>query len=201
MRTKSGFTSGMSEPAWLRMNATANRGSMPPEQPAKIEIVPVGATVVRLQLRSARSGRTREPSSRVAAFPSGPQIERSHAGKTPRRLGELLRRDARLLVDELHDAAAHLHALVGVVGDAEAHEHVRPPHHAEADAADGLGQLVDLLEGIAVRVDDVVEEVRRQVDDLAQRLPVHGLVGVVARARRPPSRTCPRLMLPRLHTS
>ncbi len=84
MRTKSGLTSGMSEPAWLRMNATANSGSMPPEQPAKIEIVPVGATVVRLQFLSSRSGRTRVPSGRVAAFPSGPQIEASHAGKTPR---------------------------------------------------------------------------------------------------------------------
>src|SRR2546422_4361446 len=43
------------------MNATANSGSIPDEQPAMIEMVPVGATVVRLQLRSRRIGRTRSP--------------------------------------------------------------------------------------------------------------------------------------------
>jgi len=30
--TKSSFTSGMITPAWLRMKATANSGSMPDEQ-------------------------------------------------------------------------------------------------------------------------------------------------------------------------
>ena len=84
MRTKSGFTSGMRAPAWFRMKATAKRGSIPPEHPAKIEIVPVGATVVRLQFRSGRSGRTRVPSFRWAAVSSGPQIDSSQAGKTPR---------------------------------------------------------------------------------------------------------------------
>ena len=80
-RTKSSLTSGISAPAWLRMKATANSGSIPPEQPAKIEIVPVGATVVRLQLRSRRSGRIRAPSGPRAQLASGPQIEASHAGK------------------------------------------------------------------------------------------------------------------------
>ena len=42
-------------------NATAKIGSMPPEHPAKMEMVPVGATVVRLQCRSLRIGRTRSP--------------------------------------------------------------------------------------------------------------------------------------------
>ncbi len=84
MRTKSGLTSGMSAPAWFRMNATAKSGSIPPEQPAKMEMVPVGATVVRLQLRSLRIGRTRVPSARLAAFLSGPQIDFSQAGNTPR---------------------------------------------------------------------------------------------------------------------
>ncbi len=57
---------------------------MPPEQPAMIEIVPVGATVVRLQLRRRRSGRIRSPSASRAQVASGPQIERSHSGNTPR---------------------------------------------------------------------------------------------------------------------
>ena len=59
---------------------------MPPEHPAKMEMVPVGATVVRLQLRSSRLGRMREPSARLAAVLSGPQMECSHAVKTPRVL-------------------------------------------------------------------------------------------------------------------
>ncbi len=66
------------------MNATAKSGSIPPEQPAKMEMVPVGATVVRLQLRSFRSGRIRSPSARLAAVSSGPQIDSSQAGNTPR---------------------------------------------------------------------------------------------------------------------
>src|SRR6267143_2844214 len=66
------------------MNATANRGSMPDEQPAMIEMVPVGATVVRLQLRSLRMGRTRSPLGPRAQVASGPQIDRSHSGNTPR---------------------------------------------------------------------------------------------------------------------
>ena len=56
MAMKSLFTSGMSTPAWLRMKATAKSGSMPPLQSAKMLIVPVGATVVTLQLRSLRVG-------------------------------------------------------------------------------------------------------------------------------------------------
>src|SRR5437879_10446990 len=66
------------------MNATANSGSMPDEQPAMIEMVPVGATVVRLQLRSLRMGRTRSPLGPRAQVASGPQIDRSHSGNTPR---------------------------------------------------------------------------------------------------------------------
>ena len=66
------------------MNATANRGSMPPEQPAMMEMVPVGATVVRLQFRSFRSGRIRLPSSSRAQVSSGPQMDASHAGNSPR---------------------------------------------------------------------------------------------------------------------
>src|SRR5207244_3486219 len=83
-RTKSSLTSGISTPAWLRMKATAKSGSIPEEQPAMIEIVPVGATVVRLQFRSRRSGRTRSPFGPRAQVASGPQIDVSHSAKTPR---------------------------------------------------------------------------------------------------------------------
>jgi hypothetical protein len=57
---------------------------MPDEQPAIIEIVPVGATVVTLQLRSRRSGRTRLPPASRAQVASGPQMLRSHSGNAPR---------------------------------------------------------------------------------------------------------------------
>jgi hypothetical protein len=57
---------------------------MPLEQPEMMEIVPVGATVVRLQFRSRRIGRTRSPAAVRAQLASGPQMLRSHSGKTPR---------------------------------------------------------------------------------------------------------------------
>ncbi len=84
MATKSSLTSGIITPAWLRMNATANSGSIPDEHPAMMEMVPVGATVVTLQLRRRRSGRMRSPLGARAHDSSGPQMERSHCGNTPR---------------------------------------------------------------------------------------------------------------------
>src|SRR5213080_1157441 len=154
--TKSSFTSGMSTPAWFRMNATANSGSMPEEHPAMIEIVPVGATVVRLQLRSRRIGRMRSP--------RGPRAARVRSRDRPLPLGEdaallrqLLRRRLRLLVHELHHLATERHALVRVVANPQPHEQIGPTHHAQADAADALGQLVDLRQRILVGIDHVVE--------------------------------------------
>ena len=138
--TKSSFTSGISTPAWLRMNATAKSGSMPDEQLAMIEIVPVGATVVTLQLRSFRIGRMRSPSASRAQVASGPQMLFSHSGKTPRMRGEPLRLVLRLLVDELLDLAAEIDRLLGVVRDADPDEEVGEAHDAEADAADPLRQ-------------------------------------------------------------
>ena len=66
------------------MNATAKSGSMPELHPAMIEMVPVGATVVTLQLRRRRMGRIRSPLGPRAQVLSGPQMLRSHSGKTPR---------------------------------------------------------------------------------------------------------------------
>jgi hypothetical protein len=45
------LTSVISTPAWLRTKVSAKVGSMPPEQPAMMEMVPVGATVVSVALR------------------------------------------------------------------------------------------------------------------------------------------------------
>ena len=60
-----------------------------------------------------------------------------------------------------------------VVRNAEAHERVGEAHHAKADPADALGERVDLGQRVLVDVDDVVEEVRRQMDVLRERVPVH----------------------------
>ena len=49
-----------------------------------IEIVPVGATVVMLQLRRSCIGRIRLPDASRAHVSSGPQIERAHSGNAPR---------------------------------------------------------------------------------------------------------------------
>jgi hypothetical protein len=80
------LTSGIMTPAWLRMNATANSGSSPDEQPAMMEMVPVGATVVTLQLRSSCIGRMRAPCSSRAQVSSGPQMDCAHSGNAPRSL-------------------------------------------------------------------------------------------------------------------
>ena len=53
---------------------------MPELHPAMMEIVPVGATVVTLQFRSRRMGRTRSPWALRAQVSSGPQMLRSHSG-------------------------------------------------------------------------------------------------------------------------
>ncbi len=57
---------------------------MPPEQSAKMLIVPVGATVVVLQLRRRRSARIRSPRASRAHVSSGPQMLSAHSGNTPR---------------------------------------------------------------------------------------------------------------------
>src|ERR671929_78001 len=93
------------------MKATANSGSIPDEQPAMIEIVPVGATVVTLQFRSSCIGRMRSPLASRAQLLSGPQMER-----------------------------------------------------------------VDLRERVLVDVDDVVEEVRGQMDVAPKGVPIHHAV-------------------------
>ena len=122
------------------MNATANNGSIPELQLVMIEMVPVGATVVTLQLRSRRIGRTRSPLGPRARVASGPQMLRSHSGKTPRWVRQPLRLDLGLLVHELLELPAELDALLRVVGHAQADEEIREAHHAEPDPPDSLRQ-------------------------------------------------------------
>src|ERR1035437_6746594 len=130
MAVKSSFTSGICTPAWLRMNATANSGSRPLEQPAMMEIVPVGATVVVLQLRSICIGRIRSPEALRAQVASGPQMLCAHSGNAPRSPRAALAFLLSLHVEELHHLAAEFDALWAVVRDAEPHERVGKSHHA-----------------------------------------------------------------------
>ncbi len=122
----------------------------------------------------------------------GPRSTAPTPGTAPRCSASRSALPLGLVVHELHHLPAQLHALGAVVGDAQPHEHVGEPHHAEPDAADALGQRVDLRQRVLVGVDDVVEEVRAQMDVGAERVPVH-----LAR----PARSSPRLTDPRLQTS
>ncbi len=159
-----------------------------------IEMVPVGATVVTLQLRSLRIGRMRLPSASRAQVASGPQMLRSHSGKTPRSVGEPLRLVLGLVVDELPASAAQLHRLgANRRASPSADEEVGESHDPEADAPDALGQLGDLLERVVVGVDDVLEEVGGEVHHLD--------AGAPSRCSAVSVTNAPRLIEPRLQTS
>jgi hypothetical protein len=141
----------------------------PDEQPAMMEIVPVGATVVTLQLRSSCMGRMRSPCSSRAQVSSGPQMERAHSGNAPRSW-PAARSPSWPRRRRTPSRGGPSPRPRAVVRDAEADEHVGEAHHAQADAADALRERVDLGQRVLVDVDDVVEEVRRQVD-VARRRP------------------------------
>ena len=108
---------------------------------------------------------------------------RSHSGTTPRSRASRSDLDLGLLVHELLDLPAERHAFVRVVGDAQLDEQVGQAHHAETDPPDALGQLGDLRQRVLVGVDDVLEEVGRQVDHPAQAVPVDRAV-LRSRTRR-----------------
>src|SRR5690606_14224188 len=87
-------------------------------------------------------------------------------------LGEILARVLALLIEEAGDRAGDLDTLRAIVRHAETNEQVSEPHDAGTDAADPLGEVMDLREGVAVRVDDVVEEVRGDKDHALKLDPV-----------------------------
>ena len=154
------------------MKATAKSGSIPPLHPAMIEIVPVGATVVRLQLRRRRWSRTRLPEGLRAHSSSGPQIDSSQAGKTPRNSASFS--DATLVSSSMKAMTVRPSATPSseFVAYAEPHQQVGPAHDPEPHAADLPGQVGDLAQRVAVGVDHVVEEVGGQVHDAAEGVPV-----------------------------
>ena len=142
----------------LRMKARAKIGSTPLETPAMMEMVPVGAMVVRVALRTRLAPRC--PGALVPVGEDAPVARQLLAGLDG------------LLVDEAHHLVAEPDGVVAVVADAELHQHVGPTHDPKAHLAVALGHRADLGERVAVHVDDVVEEVRRRPRDPAQPLPI-----------------------------
>ena len=128
-------------------------------------MVPVGATVSWQALRCGRHARELLP----AALPreEGAALD-----------GEALGLGAGLVCDELHDGAADLDALLGVVGNAEADEHVGEAHDAEAGLAGEQVHALDLGDRVVVGVDGVVEEVGGRPHGGTEQVPVDlGAVG------------------------
>ena len=104
----------------------------------------------------------------------------------PRPLGEgapLVRQPLTLTlpfrIHERHDFAPEFDALGRIVREPESHERVREPHHTQPDPSDPLGERVDLDQRIPVDVDDVVEEVRREMNVASERGPIHLPLGHV----------------------
>ena len=114
-------------------------------------------------------------------------------GNVPALHGQFLAHLAAFVGDELHDRFAGPDRLFGVVGNAQLEQHVGEAHDAQADLAVRPGHLADLLEGIAVHVDDVVQE----VDGLPHGVPQLAVIDLLARGVS----ILARLMEPRLQDS
>ena len=74
------------------------------------------------------------------------------------------------LVDEAHQMFRQIHALVGIVGDAQIEQHIGKAHNAQTDLTGGTGDLSNFFQRIVIDVDDVIQEVHRQRDGVAQLL-------------------------------
>ena len=86
--------------------------------------------------------------------------------------GQLLRSPLGFFVDEAHDLMRQGDAFGRVVRDAQLDQQVGPAHDAQPDLAVALGHLLDLGQGVAVHIDDVVEEVHGRPRDPPQLVPI-----------------------------
>ena len=80
--------------------------------------------------------------------------------------------DLGLFVHKAHELAGQLDGVFGMVGNAELHEQVGPPHDSQPDATNAVCKFGDLRQRIPVRVDHVLEEMGAQMHDLPQRVPI-----------------------------
>ncbi len=94
-------------------------------------------------------------------------------GEAATSAGKLLAAQVRFLIDEFHEALAPGHAEGAVVRHVQGEQGVCEPHDAQADLAIGLAHLVDLGQGISVRVDHVIKEPNAVAHRLAHGLPIN----------------------------
>src|SRR2546425_491150 len=76
------------------------------------------------------------------------------------------------LMNKFHDLAAPFDPFLGVVRDLEHEEHAGEAHDTEADLAGRTRHLLDLLDGVRIHVDDIVEHANRRTDGPFELLPV-----------------------------
>ena len=98
----------------------------------------------------------------------------SVGGKCTSFTGEFLGCLHPLLVYEPHDLFRQSHSLLRVVRDSEPEQHIGPPHDAKPYFTVFLGHFLDLVEGITVHLNDVIEEPHRVSGDLPQLVVVYG---------------------------
>src|SRR2546425_4065071 len=76
------------------------------------------------------------------------------------------------LLDKSHDFAAPFDALLGIVPELEHEQHAGEAHDAKANLAGRTRHLLDLLDGVRIHVDDIVEHANRRTDGTLKLLPV-----------------------------
>src|SRR2546428_4113277 len=76
------------------------------------------------------------------------------------------------LMNKFHNLAAPFDPFLGVVRDLEHEEHASEAHDTEANLAGRTRHLLDLLDGVRIHVDDIVEHANRRTDGPFELLPV-----------------------------
>src|SRR2546428_3351605 len=76
------------------------------------------------------------------------------------------------LMNKFHNLAAPFDPFLGVVRDLKHEEHPAEAHDTEADLPGGPRHLLDLLDGVRIHVDDIVEHADRSTDGPFELLPV-----------------------------
>src|SRR5919112_3158851 len=87
-----------------------------------------------------------------------------------------------LIIHELHYLLGEGEALFRVVGDAELYEEIRKAHDPEPNTSVPPAHRVDLVQGVVVLLDDIVQKADRRVYRLPQVVPVDvsGILAVEA---------------------
>src|SRR5213594_500137 len=99
------------------------------------------------------------------------------AATLPRGVDAALPGELRTLVisrflNKFHDLAAPFDSFLGVVRDLEHEQHPREAYDAEANLSSGMGHLFNLLDGVRVHVDDIIEHADRRPDRALEFLPI-----------------------------